>query len=138
MFCFSCIKSLVLSWSNSDLISYVVLKDLRKGAQKIITVLAVADLVYSASLIVAGINYFAYYKETVQENCQVYQIICKIQGFVTLLGSWSTFVWTSALALYFFMLYVSKGTSLAMKLMPLYNILGWGSTCYYWFDFADS
>ena len=126
--CFVLVASSLLSCLGAILIliSYVVLKDLRKGAQKIITVLAVADLVYSASLIVAGINYFAYYKETVQENCQVYQIICKIQGFVTLLGSWSTFVWTSALALYFFMLYVFKATSLAMKLMPLYNILAWG------------
>ena len=61
------------------MISYVVLKDLRKGAQKIITVLAVADLFYSASLIVAGINYFAYYKETVQENCQVYQLSAKFK-----------------------------------------------------------
>ena len=57
------------------LISYAVLKDIRKGAQTIITVLALADLVYSISLIVAGINYFAYYKETALENCEVYQII---------------------------------------------------------------
>ena len=86
--CFVLIASSLLSCLGAILIlvSYAVLKDLRKGAQKIITVLAVADLVYSASLIVAGINYFAYYKETVQENCQVYQIICKIQGFITLLG----------------------------------------------------
>ena len=108
------------------LISYAVLKDIRKGAQTIITVLALADLVYSISLIVAGINYFAYYKETEPENCEVYQVICKIQGFVTLLGSWSTFVWTSALAFYFFMLYVFNAASLAMKLMPLYNLLSWG------------
>ena len=108
------------------LIAYAALKDIRKGAQTIITVLALADLVYSISLIVAGINYFVYYKETKPENCEVYQIVCKIQGFVTLLGSWSTFVWTSALAFYFFMLYVFKVASLAMKLMPLYNILAWG------------
>ena len=108
------------------LVAYAALKDIRKGAQTIITILALADLVYSISLIVAGINYFAYYKETEPENCEVYQIVCKIQGFVTLLGSWSTFVWTSALAFYFFMLYVFKAASLAMKLMPLYNILAWG------------
>ena len=120
--CFILVASSAMSCLGTILIliAYAALKDIRKGAQTIITILALADLVYSISLIVAGINYFVYY------NRRTVKCTSKIQGFVTLLGSWSTFVWTSAVAFYFFMLYVFKALSLAMKLMPLYNILAWG------------
>ena len=117
---FSCVGAVLI------LIAYCALKDIRKGAQTIITVLAVADIVYSGSLILAGINYFAYYKETDQEDCVVYQTICKIQGFITILGSWSTFIWTSILAFYFFMQVVFHAVKVATKLIPLYNLLAWG------------
>ena len=126
--CCILVTSSVLSCLGASLIiiAYCVLKDIRKGAQTIITLLAIADLVYSGSLIMAGINYFIYYKETVQENCEPFQTVCKIQALITLEGGWSTFVWTSVLAFYFFMFYTFPQSTLALKLMPLYHILSWG------------
>lgn len=127
--CYVLVTSSALSCLGAILIvvAYFAIKEIRRaGAQTIITVLAVADFVYSGSLIIAGINFFVYYKETEQENCRDYQTVCKIQGFITLLGSWSTFVWTSVLAFYFFMHYVFRRGAFAMKLMPVYNLVAWG------------
>ena len=108
------------------IVAYVAFRDIRKGAQTIITQIAVADFIYSAAFLVSALNYFAHYSETDQRKCVVYANVCTLQAYVTVWTAWSVFVWNSVLAFYFCVHYVFNRKGLALRLMPVYNVTAWG------------
>lgn len=114
----SCLGSFLI------LLTYFVLKDLRTGAQKIITLLAVADLISALGYIVGSANYLQHHKDT--EHCGSFKKVCVGQAAVTTYSSLVSFLWTVILALYFFLIIVFKRVKAASRLMVFYNIVAWG------------
>ena len=126
-------SSLSLIGAVLNMIAYCAFKDLRKGtAQTIIAVLAVADLLLALSNILGASIQLVYGSTTnfhidllSEKDCHNFDILCQIQAFV---GSWmlgSSFIWTSVLALHFFLVTVCTFSIWPHKLMPLYNIVAW-------------
>ena len=116
----SCLGSILI------LITFCVLKDLRTGAQKIITLLAVADFVSAAGYILGAINFIIHFKETNEAQCNIFQVLCVTQAAFTSWSSLVSFCWTVILAFHFFLIIVFKRIQLASKLLPLYNFIAWG------------
>ena len=115
----SCLGSLLI------LLAYVVLKDMRTGAQKVITLLAIADFFTAFGYIIGGVNYKRHFGLTDAASCKRFNTICEIQSFITTWSSMCSFWWTSILAFYFFLVLVFNRSSLAAKLVPVYNVLAW-------------
>ena len=105
--------------------TFLLLKDMRTGAQKIITLLAIADLISAVGFIFGSINFIVYFNKTDAQSCYVFDALCRTQASIT---SWSTlcsFCWTIILAFYFYMVIVYNRKALASRLVPLYNIIAW-------------
>ena len=117
----SCLGSLLI------LLAYVVLKDMRTGAQKVITLLAIADFFTAAGYILGGVNYLSHFGGTDQTQCKRFHELCEIQSFLTTWSTMSSYWWTSILAFYFFLVLVFHRSALAGKLLPLYNVLAWAT-----------
>ena len=113
----SCFGSLLI------LITYAAFKDIRKGAQTLITLLAVADLATALGYLLAAGNYLVFHGEKREERCRVFQNICQIQSYVTTWSSLCSFGWTIALAFYCYLLVVRRRGKLAQKLIP-YEVVG--------------
>ena len=120
------IAASVLSILGSLLIIlvYILLKDLRSGAQKIITQLAVADFFMAVGFIMGAVNFLTHYNGSGERGCQIFQTVCKIQSFITAWASVSSYVWISILAIHF-ILCLHNFTALSTRLMPLYMTLAW-------------
>ena len=116
----SCLGSVLI------LLTFCVLKDLRTAAQKIITLLAVADFVSAAGYILGSVNFIIHFGETSEAQCNIFQVLCVTQAAVTSWSSLVSFCWTVILAFHFFLIIVFKRVQLASKLLPLYNIIAWG------------
>ena len=111
--------------SISIMVAYLALRDIRTGAQTIVTLLAIADFIYSLSFLMAPINRFSFYDDTDQGKCSAYQVLCTIQAYLTVWSGWCV-LWNSALAFYFFLRYVLGRSAISSKLIPICNILCWG------------
>ena len=106
--------------------TYVRWKDLRTGSRSIITFLAIADLVTASGYVMGAANYISHFgKREGSEACKVFQTLCEIQSFLTSTSSLSSFVWTSVLAVYLYLVIVKSKFILAKKLLPLYHIAAW-------------
>ena len=121
------IGSSTLSCLGSFLIfaTFLLLKDMRTGAQKIITFLAVADFISAAGYIFGSINFLVHFDQNNTESCDVFQTLCKVQASVTSWSSLCSFCWTLILAFYFYMVIVYNRKALASRLLPLYHIIAW-------------
>ena len=121
------ITSSSLSCLGSFLViaTFLLLKDMRTGAQKIITFLAVADLISAAGYIFGSINFLVHFDQTNNQSCQVYQDLCRAQASITSWSSLCSFCWTLILAFYFYMVIVYNRKALASRLLPLYHIIAW-------------
>lgn len=119
------ISSSTLSCLGSSLIlfAYFTLKDIRTGAQKVITLLAVADFFTAFGYIVGSINFLTHFNRT--SNCEIFKDLCEIQSFVTTWSTMCSYCWTCILAFYFFLILVFNKSILAAKLVPIYNIIAW-------------
>ena len=113
------------------MIAYCAFKDLRKGtAQTIIAVLAMADFLIALSAI-AGVSILLAYGTASDRHlfsnkeCNNFDTLCQIQAFVGLSALGSSFIWTSVLAVHFFLVTVCSRSTWPHKLMPLYNIVAW-------------
>ena len=115
----SCLGSLLI------LLAYILLKDMRTGAQKVITLLAVADFFTAFGYIIGGSNYLEHFDVVDSTRCKRFHVVCEIQSFVTTWSTMSSYLWTSILAFYFFLVLVFNRSALAGKLLPFYNILAW-------------
>lgn len=116
----SCLGSLLI------LVAYCVLRDMRTGAMKIITLLAVADLFSALGYIAGSINFLVHFDKRDDEECRVFQDLCDSQAIITSWSSLCSFAWTFILAFHFVMVMVFKRVLLASKLIPVYNIIAWG------------
>ena len=126
---YATISSCGLSVLGSLLIvvAYCALKDMRTGAQKIVTLLAIADFVSAAGYIIGSINFLVHFDEDDEAKCKVFTDICVAQASFTSWSSIASFCWTVILAVYFSLVIVYKKSHLAARLMPLYNLIAWGA-----------
>ena len=127
-------SSLSLMGAALNMIAYCAFKDLRKGtAQTIIAVLAVADFVLALSCLFGASITLAYgtttnksdYQLSDNKDCQNFDTLCQIQAFVGMWMLGSSLIWTSVLALHFFLVTFCTCFTWPHKLMPLYNIVAW-------------
>lgn len=112
----SCLGSLLIFFS------YFALKGIRNVAQRIITLLAVADLFTALGYLLAGWNYLS---NGSKDRCDQFQHVCEVQSFVTSWSSLSSFGWTSALALHFYLLLMIRKRSKLSTLLYWENLLLW-------------
>ena len=117
---FSCLGSILI------VVTFFVLKEMRSGAQKIITFLALADFVSAAGYIVGSVNFLTHYNKTGPKDCQVFEDICEAQATFTSWFLLVSFLWTTILAFYFYLIIVYHQVQIAARLMPLYHIVAWG------------
>lgn len=103
----SCLGSLLI------FVAYFTLRGIRNVAQKIITLLALADFFTAAGYLIAGWNQLSNLND-----CPTFTTVCEVQSFITSWSSICSFGWTSALALHFYLL-------LAKRKLPLSAILVW-------------
>ena len=115
----SCLGSLLI------LFTYMTLKDMRTGAQKVITLLAIADFFTAFGYIIGSTNFLVHFNEKDKDACRMFETVCEIQSFVTTWSTMCSYCWTCILAFYFFLLQVYKQAQLAARLIPLYNIIAW-------------
>ena len=118
---FSCLGSILI------VVTYFALKDMRSGAQKIITFLAIADFVSAAGYIVGSANFLIHFNKTDKTACKVFQDLCIAQATFTSWSSLVSFLWTAILAFYFYLIIVYRRVQVAARLMPLYHIVAWGA-----------
>ena len=117
---FSCLGSILI------VVTFFALKDMRSGAQKIITFLAFADFVSAAGYIVGSSNFLTHFNKTDHKECQVFQDICVTQATFTSWFMLTSFLWTVILAFYFYLIIVYQRVAVAARFMPLYHIVAWG------------
>lgn len=115
----SCLGSLLI------VITYCLLKDMRSGAQTVITLLAIADFFTAFGYIIGSSNYIFNFTDQRRYDCVVFTDICEIQSFITTWSTMSSYCWTCILAFYFFLTLVYSNSSLASRLIPLYNLIAW-------------
>ena len=115
----SCIGSFLV------IATFLLLKDMRTGSQKIITFLAIADLISAVGYIFGSINFLVYFNETDTHVCYVFDALCRTQASITTWSTLCSFCWTIILAFYFYMVIVYNRKALASRLVPLYNIIAW-------------
>ena len=115
----SCFGSILI------VLAYFVLRDMRTGAQTIITLLAVADFFTAFGYIIGSSNFIATFDSKDSTRCVIFTYICEIQSFVTTWSTMSSYCWTCILAFYFFLVLVYQKGKLAARLLPFYNIFAW-------------
>lgn len=115
----SCLGSILI------VITYWVLRDMRTGAQTVITLLAIADFFTAFGYIIGSSNFIAAFDSKDSTKCAIFTDICEIQSFITTWSTMSSYCWTCILAFYFFLVLVYQKGKLAANLIPLYNIIAW-------------
>jgi len=107
------ITSSTLSCLGSLLIVYTYLRwrDVKSVSRRVITFLAIADFFTAFGYVLGSSNYLVYFALNYNEpgteyGCPAFVNICEIQSYLTTWSSISSFVWTSALAFYFYLILV--------------------------------
>ena len=122
---------LSLFGSLITVLPYVLWKDTRTGIRRIITFLAVADFFTAASYIMGNVNFYVYMKKSktagIKTACGSFDEVCEIQSYVSSWASYSSFWWTSILALYLYWTVVKGDIKRGERYFPLYHVLSWGS-----------
>lgn len=116
---FSCVGSLLI------LLAYWILKEMRNVAQKIITLLAIADLITATGYLLAGWNFLSHFDHTSFDDCYAFQITCTVQSVMTTWSTLCSFGWTVALALHFYLILRPCKQEIISRLLVIENILVW-------------
>ena len=120
----SCLGSVLIVFT------YCVLRDMRTGAQTVITLLAIADFFTAFGYIIGSSNFIVAFDSKDKTRCAIFTSICEVQSFITTWSTMSSYCWTCILAFYFFLVLVYQKGKLAARLIPLYNIIAWlGPLC---------
>uniref|UniRef100_A0A1X7VGT0 G-protein coupled receptors family 2 profile 2 domain-containing protein n=1 Tax=Amphimedon queenslandica TaxID=400682 RepID=A0A1X7VGT0_AMPQE len=123
--------SLSLLGSLITVLPYLLWKDTRTGIRRIITFLAVADFFTAASYIMGNINFYIYKHNSktagINTACNYFDQICEVQSYISSWASYSSFWWTSILALYLYWTVVKGDIKKGERYFPLYHVLSWGS-----------
>ncbi len=115
----SCLGSVLI------VLAYVMLKDMRTGAQAIVTLLAIADFFTAFGYIIGGVNFLGHFDVKSGSRCELFENLCTIQSFITTWSTMSSYSWTCILAFYFFLVIVRGRAHLAARLIPVYNVIAW-------------
>ena len=123
---YACFASSCVSCLGSALVvaTYLVLKDKRRDAQKIITHLAVADFFLAVGFVLGAVNFMVHFNGKDEGGCRVFQVLCAIQSYITAWTSVACYVLTSALAFHFY-LHFRNRAALAARLIPVYVVVAW-------------
>ncbi len=103
-------------------------KDIRTGSRSVVTFLAIADFFTAFGYIIGSSNFALHLgKSPGSKTCAYFSSICTIQSFITSWSSLSSFLWTSALALYLYCTVVHSKILFARKLIPYFHVICWGA-----------
>lgn len=116
---FSCLGSILI------FLAFLMLREIRTGAQKLITLLSIADFFTAFGYFIAAINFLQHYNRRT-DDCGTFLFVCKVQSFITTTSSMSSFFWTVILATYFHMVIVNKQTVFNKYLFAFSNLIAWG------------
>ena len=118
---FSCVGTLVM------ILIYVVFKDIRKkGAQSIVTFIAIADFFTAAAYLAGSVNILVHYDVTEPARCRAFETFCEVQSYLVTVATMSSYFWTLALALHLYLTVARSSSKSAAKLMPIYHVIAWG------------
>lgn len=120
---FSCLGSILI------FLAFLMLPEIRTGAQKLITLLSVADFFTASGYFIAAINFLQHYKplgRRTTDDCDAFISVCKVQSFITTTSSMCSFFWTVILAAYFHTVIVNKQTVFNKYLFAFSNLIAWG------------
>ena len=115
----SCIGSLLI------LFTYWLLKEMRTVAQKIITLLSLADLFTAIGYLIAAWNFLSHFNVEDTNACNIFQTVCKTQSFITTWSTLCSFGWTVALALHFYIIVRYLRQELVSKIFLAENVVVW-------------
>ena len=105
---------------------YFRLKERRNTAQKIITLLAIADLFTALGYLLAAWNFLTHFEVKDSKKClKVFQPVCAIQSYITTWSSLCSFSWTCALALHFYLILSPSKKHLPQKILVYENVVSW-------------
>ena len=105
---------------------YFRLKERRNTAQKIITLLAIADFFTASGYLLAAWNFLTHFQEKDTSKClNMFQPVCAIQSYITTWSSLCSFAWTCALALHFYLVLSPSKKHLPSKILVYENIVAW-------------
>lgn len=120
---FSIVGSLLI------IITFVAYKEVRTVGRAILVFLAIADFFTGVGYIF-GTAVFLHYRSKVDSYSETpngsYIPLCEIQSFITTVFPISSFIWTTNLAVYFFITIVLRKIWAAKKLMIVFHITSWG------------
>lgn len=120
----SCLGSLLI------ILAFLTLPEIRTGAQKLITLLSIADFFTAFGYFMAAINFLVHFDTNPSNGrtskCGPFQTVCEIQSFITTTSSLCSFLWTTLLAVYFHVVIVNKQTVFSKKAFVLCNLFAWG------------
>lgn len=115
----SCAGSLLI------LVAYWMLREMRNVAHKIISLLAVADLLTASGYLLAGWNFLSHFDQTDSGDCRVFQTVCKAQSFVTTWSTLCSFAWTVSLGLHFYLTLHFYKQQTMRRILAAENVLIW-------------
>ena len=115
----ACVGSLAI------ILLYITWKDLRRGAQSIITWLAIADLCTAVSYISGDVVVLYYYEAQGRDCDSLCENLCRITTYLVFCSITASFLWTAILAFHFYLILVCKSTRLDLA-TPLYHVIAWG------------
>ena len=117
---FSCLGSLLI------IVTYAAVKDRRRGVQTMVAQLAVADFILASGFIMGAVNFLlSYNRNDAEEACKNFQAVCKVQSLITAWTSITSYIWTSLIALYFFIHFVCNQAAAFAKLTPMWVVIAW-------------
>ena len=117
---FSCLGSLLI------IVAYAAVKDRRRGVQTMVAQLAVADFILASGFIMGAVNFLlSYNRNDAEEACKNFQAVCKVQSLITAWTSITSYIWTSLIALYFFIHFVCNQAAAFAKLTPMWVVIAW-------------
>ena len=118
---FSIIGSLLI------IFTFVAFREVRTVGRAILVFLAIADFFTAVGYIFGSAIFLHYYQGRDQNsNTSSYIPLCKFQSFVTTVFPISSFLWTTNLAIYFFVTIVLRKVQAAKKLIFIFHITAWG------------
>ena len=86
------------------LIAYAAFEEMRKStAQKLVTLIALADTLAAVAFIIGGVNYLVHYKA--DYGCKDFQKICATQSFLVIWSSNATYILTPILTFHYLLIF---------------------------------
>ena len=109
------------------IITFVAFKEVRTVGRAILVFLAIADF-FTALGYMFGAGVYLHYRPKLEEEPPngSYIPLCKLQSFVTTVFPISSFLWTTSLAVYFFVAIVLRKVQMAKKMILVFHIMAWG------------